>query len=104
VNGKIRLAGLVKFNCHNARRVVSIHCNVAAIKIQSAQTIQDLFAQIVLANTACDHTSMSQSLGMIGEICRSATQLFAVGQEIPEQFPEANRHVLSRYSTHAAPF
>ena len=90
MNGERRLAATVQRNTHRSGRQEWVDRNTVGSQAKAAKLIEDLAAQGILADPRHDQCLRPEGVGVIGEVCRGAAQLFAGRQEVPKNFTYAD--------------
>ena len=97
-----RYALTVQLNRDGARGMPRVHGDEFTIQGQGVKSAQYFPARLVVADGA-DHGGLSpQGVRMISEVRRGAAQLSSVGQQVPENFTEADDDGAVRRWTHGA--
>ena len=85
-----RLALTVQCDGDRARGMAMIDVDTAAVDSQAIELVQDFMPPWVIANGA-DHVRLgAQRLGVIRKIRGRSAKLLAAGQQVPEDFTDAN--------------
>jgi len=90
VNGEARLAAGQKLHADRSRRGGRVRLDIRGRQAQSFEPLQNFRAQRVPAHTRDHAAPRAEAARVKGKIRRRAAQLFAGGQEVPENLSDAD--------------
>ena len=83
----------IQFNAHSAGRVFRVAGDEARIQTSLLELLAGFTGEIIRSEAADYCRIGSQSLGVVGEICRCPPKLASTGEHIPEDLPQTDNSV-----------
>ncbi len=78
------------FNAHRAGRKRLVHLDARSRHAEFLQLPQGLASEVIVANARNQSGLGAECAGVVGEIRGSAAELTSAGQQIPQNFADAN--------------